>query len=219
MRCSSCRCCWTLLANTALLQSVSAAKVVKQVCGSVGGDDGQTFPVLSTISSLAAALTFHLSLHAAGSVIVESNTRQRCGATKHDTVTWLAVRVSLPTLLGYQRVSAFVHATKLALQLLVSSEEEKQVIERFIERIFYWYWLRVYRDTYRYRFIAQPYFIPWMCIPQISINCKTLSSQYGTSFLKNASSSLLDQCHQELRKFWWRKGVKHCISRVFLIIL
>ena len=149
-----------------MLQSVSAAKVVKQVCGSVGGDDGQTykipktailtFPVLSTISSLAAALTFHLSLHAAGSVIVESNTRQRCGATKLDTVTWLAVRVSLPTLLGYQRVSAFVHATKLALQLLVSSEEEKQVIERFIERIFYWYWLRVYRDTYRYRFIAQP---------------------------------------------------------------
>ena len=85
--------CWRIR----LLQSVSAAKVVKQVCGSVGGDDGQTykipktailtFPVLSTISSLAAALTFHLSLHAAGSVIVESNTRQRCGATKLDTVT------------------------------------------------------------------------------------------------------------------------------------
>ncbi len=29
-----------------------------------------------------------------------------------DTVTWLAVSVSLPTLLGYQRASAFVNATK-----------------------------------------------------------------------------------------------------------
>uniref|UniRef100_A0AAY5KRA3 Tc3 transposase DNA binding domain-containing protein n=1 Tax=Esox lucius TaxID=8010 RepID=A0AAY5KRA3_ESOLU len=29
-------------------------------------------------------------------------------------------------------------------------------------------------------------FMPWMCIPQISINCKMLSYQYGPTFLKNA---------------------------------
>ncbi len=83
MRCCSYRCCWL---NTAVLQRVSAAKVVHQVRGinvtSLGGDDGLasfaddiglttfrliiskknchtgelTFPLLFTISSLAAAL-------------------------------------------------------------------------------------------------------------------------------------------------------------------
>jgi len=47
------------------------------------------------------------------------------------------------------------------------------------------------------------------CIPQISINCKMLSYQYGPTFLKNAFSSLLNQCHVELRQFWSWKGVKH----------
>jgi len=42
-------------------------------------------------------------------------------------------------------------------------------------------------------------FMPWMCIPQISINCKMLSYQYGPTFLKNAFSTLLNQCHIELR--------------------
>uniref|UniRef100_A0A3P9ABK6 Cadherin domain-containing protein n=1 Tax=Esox lucius TaxID=8010 RepID=A0A3P9ABK6_ESOLU len=45
------------------------------------------------------------------------------------------------------------------------------------------------------------YFVPWMCIPQISINCKMLSYQYGPTFLKNAFSTLLNQCHVELRQF------------------
>ncbi len=73
-----------------------------------------------------------------------------------DTVTWLAVSVSLPTLLGYQRASAFVNATKLASQPLFFFRRRIQNIERFIEHICYWYRSRVYRDTYRYRFIAQP---------------------------------------------------------------
>jgi len=30
--------------------------------------------------------------------------------------------------------------------------------------------------------------------PQISINCKMLSYQYGPTFLKNAFSTLLNQC-------------------------
>jgi len=37
----------------------------------------------------------------------------------------------------------------------------------------------------------------WMCIPQISINSKMLSYQYGPTFLKNAFSTLLNQCHVE----------------------
>ncbi len=45
-----------------------------------------------------------------------------------DTVTWLAVSVSLPTLLGYQRASAFVNATKLASQPLFSSDEEYKIL-------------------------------------------------------------------------------------------
>ncbi len=44
-----------------------------------------------------------------------------------DTVTWLAVSVSLPTLLGYQRASAFVNATKLASQPMFSSDEEYKI--------------------------------------------------------------------------------------------
>ncbi len=44
-----------------------------------------------------------------------------------DTLTWLAVIVSLPTLLGYQRASAFVNATKLASQPLFSSDEEYKI--------------------------------------------------------------------------------------------
>lgn len=44
-----------------------------------------------------------------------------------NTVTWLAVSVSLPTLLGYQRASAFVNATKLASQPLFSSDEEYKI--------------------------------------------------------------------------------------------
>ncbi len=76
-----------------------------------------TFPLLFTISSLAAALIFCL-----WKGIQQTSTRQRYGATKRDTVTWLAVSVSLPTLLGYQ--SAFVNATKLASQPLFSSDEE-----------------------------------------------------------------------------------------------
>jgi len=42
--------------------------------------------------------------------------------------------------------------------------------------------------------------------PQISINCKMLSYQYGPTFLKNAFSTLLNQCHEELRQFWRQKG-------------
>jgi len=53
-------------------------------------------------------------------------------------------------------------------------------------------------------------FVPWMSIPQISNNCKMLSYQYGT-YLKNAFSALLNQCHVELRQFWRRKRVKHSI--------
>jgi len=41
----------------------------------------------------------------------------------------------------------------------------------------------------------------------------------GPTYLKNAFSTLLNQCHIELRQFWRRKGVKHSISMVFLIIL
>jgi len=35
-----------------------------------------------------------------------------------------------------------------------------------------------------------------------AINCKMSSYQYGPTFLKNASSTLLNQCHVELRQFW-----------------
>ncbi len=81
-----------------------------------------TFPLLFTISSFAAALIFCL-----WKGIQQTSTRQRYGATKQDTVTWLAVSVSLPTLLGYQRASAFVNATKLASQPLFSSDEEYKI--------------------------------------------------------------------------------------------
>ncbi len=46
---------------------------------------------------------------------------------QNDTVTWLAVSVSLPTLLGYQRASAFVNAIKLASQPQFSSDEEYKI--------------------------------------------------------------------------------------------
>jgi len=46
-----------------------------------------------------------------------------------------------------------------------------------------------------------------------------LSYQYRPTFLKNAFSTLLNQCHVELRQFWRRKGVKHSISMLFLIIV
>ncbi len=82
-----------------------------------------TFPLLFTISSFAAALIFCL-----WKGIQQTSTRQRYGATKPDTVTWLAVSVSLPTLLGYQRASAFVNATKLASQPLFSSDEEYKIL-------------------------------------------------------------------------------------------
>ncbi len=81
-----------------------------------------TFLLLFTISSFAAALIFCL-----WKGIQQTSTRQRYGATKHDTVTWLAGSVSLPTLLGYQRASAFVNATKLASQPLFSSDEEYKI--------------------------------------------------------------------------------------------
>ncbi len=81
-----------------------------------------TFPLLFTISSFAAALIFCL-----WKGIQQTSTRQRYGATKQDTVTWLAVSMSLPMLLGYQRVSAFVNATKLASQPLFSSDEEYKI--------------------------------------------------------------------------------------------
>jgi len=57
-----------------------------------------------------------------------------------------------------------------------------------------------------------------MCTPQISLHWKMLSYQYGPTFLKNAFSTLLNQCHVELRQFWrwvelrqfWRRnGVKN----------
>ncbi len=115
VRCCSYICCWL---NTVVLQRVSAAKVVHQVRGinvtSLGGDDGLasfaddiglttfrliiskknchtgelTFPLLFTISSFAAALIFCL-----WKGIQQTSTRQRYGATKPDTVTWLAVSV------------------------------------------------------------------------------------------------------------------------------
>ncbi len=133
-----------------MLQRVSAAKVVHQVRGISSRKAGTTvlhnlqttlvwlrsdlyypknchtgeltFPLLFTISSFAAALIFCL-----WKGIQQTSTRQRYGATKHDTVTWLAVSVSLPTLLGYQRASAFVNATKLASQPLFSSDEEYKI--------------------------------------------------------------------------------------------
>jgi len=40
--------------------------------------------------------------------------------------------------------------------------------------------------------------LPWMCIPQISINCKMLSYQYRPTFLKNAFTTLLNQCYVKL---------------------
>jgi len=46
-----------------------------------------------------------------------------------------------------------------------------------------------------------------------------LSYQYGPTFLKNAFSTLLNQCHVELMQFWRWNGVKHSIIMVFLIIL
>jgi len=51
-------------------------------------------------------------------------------------------------------------------------------------------------------------FVPWMCIPQISINCKMLSYQYGPTFLKNAFSTLLNQC-QDYGKY--RSLIKSCL--------
>jgi len=50
-----------------------------------------------------------------------------------------------------------------------------------------------------FRFLLS--FVPWMSIPQISINCKWLSHQYGPIFLKNAFSTFLNQCHLEVRQF------------------
>jgi len=41
----------------------------------------------------------------------------------------------------------------------------------------------------------------YIYIPQISINCKMRSYQYRPTFLKNAFSTLLNQCHVELRQF------------------
>jgi len=57
------------------------------------------------------------------------------------------------------------------------------------------------------------------CIPQISINCKILFYQYEPTFLKNTFSTLLNQCHVDLRQFWRWKGVKHSISMVFLFLI
>jgi len=44
-------------------------------------------------------------------------------------------------------------------------------------------------------------FVPWMWMPQISINCKMLSYNMGQlTFVKNAFSTLLNQCDLELRQ-------------------
>jgi len=48
--------------------------------------------------------------------------------------------------------------------------------------------------------------VPWMCIPQISINCKMLSYQNGPTFLKNAFSTLLNQCQEEIKAVQKAKG-------------
>jgi len=53
------------------------------------------------------------------------------------------------------------------------------------------------------------FFVPWMCIPQISTN-KMISYQYGPTFLKNAFSTLLNQCHVEFVNAFDNPCLSHC---------
>ncbi len=132
-----------------MLQRVSAAKVVHQVRGitSLGGDDGLAkFADDIGLTMVRLIISKKLPYWRADFSSFIYNFLVRCGthfllmkrnpADQHettiwrnqtDTVTWLAVIVSLPTLLGYQRASAFVNATKLASQPLFSSDEEYKI--------------------------------------------------------------------------------------------
>jgi len=58
-----------------------------------------------------------------------------------------------------------------------------------------------------------------MCIPQISINCKMLSYQYGPTFLKNSFSTLMNQCHVELSSSEAERGSNTVFNWCSYIIL
>ncbi len=67
-------------------------------------------------------------------------------------------------------------------------------------------------------------FASWMCSRQICSNCVMLSCQYGPTFLRNVSNTLLNLCHKELMQFWRQKWVKKKLckkwpgtSKVYLI--
>ncbi len=70
------------------------------------------------------------------------------------------------------------------LRNLVFFRRRIKNIECFIEHIFYWYRSRVYRDTYRYRFIAQPYLVHKCCTGQ---NDNILHIKIWRNYLKYLS--------------------------------
>ncbi len=59
-------------------------------------------------------------------------------------------------------------------------------------------------------------FASWMFSWQICSSCVMLSCQCGPKYLRNVSNTLLNLCHQELRKFWRQKGVQPGTSNVYL---
>jgi len=62
-------------------------------------------------------------------------------------------------------------------------------------------------------------FVPWMCVPQISINCKMLSYQYDANISKECFQHLVESMPRRIKAVLKAKGVKHSISMVFIIIL
>ncbi len=92
------------------------------ICRRHWSDYGQTYNIQKNCHTgeLTFPLLFTISLARCGThfLLMKRNPADQHETTiwrnQKDTVTWLAVSVSLPTLLGYQRASAFVNATKLA---------------------------------------------------------------------------------------------------------
>ncbi len=77
--------------------------------------------------------------------------------------------------------------------------------------------LHSHQISIQYSTFGNGRFASWMCSRQICSNCVMLSCQYGPKSLRNVSNTLLNLCHEELKQFWWQKGVRCGTSKVYLI--
>ncbi len=173
-----------------MLQRVSAAKVVHQVrgyyqswrgrrsciiCRRHWSDYGQTYNIQKTAILASWLFLFYLQFprslrhsfsayeHESSRPARDNDMAQPNMILLHD---WL-VSVSLPTLLGYQRASAFVNATKLASQPLFSFAKNKKY------RTFYRTHFLLISITCLSRYISLSFYrpaLPWTTKAVIRVN-------------------------------------------------